>query len=192
MLPPTRLEGHLVLVAALIDELRLLRDHRLHHGVALRTVDGLDHRPLDRIGFFPLGRFRDRLVDDHAFFALGRLLDIVNGVVAIVAVLGFANGLHHGHPLFAFGRFQDRLGDRVAAFADLGLPDGAVTHLAALFILRFVLDAIGGRLTLFVLRLIDQPVLAPLAAHAAGGRISVLGRGRGRPEQAGPQQHGNP
>ncbi len=191
MLPPTRLVGHLVAIAALIDELRLLRDDGLHHRAALGAVDGLDHRVLDRVTFFPFGRFRDRLIDDVAFLALGRFLDILHAVIAFIADLGFANGLHHGHPLFPFGRFQNRLGNRVVPLMHGGLPDGPVTRLMTLFVLRFVLEAIGGRLTLLVLRLIDQPVLAALAAHAPGGRINILGCGRGRPNQAAAQQHGN-
>ena len=57
VLPPTRLVGHLVLIAALIDELGLLRDYRLHHRVALGTVDGFDHRLLDRISTLPARPF---------------------------------------------------------------------------------------------------------------------------------------
>ncbi len=190
MLPPARLVGHLVLIAALIDVLGLLGHDRLHHRVALGTVDGLNHRPLDRIAFFPLGRFRDGLIDDHPLLALGRFLDVLHAVIAFVADLGLVNGLHHGHPLFPLGRLQNGLGNRVATLLHGGLPDGAIARLATLFELRLVLDAIGGCLLLLVLRLIDQPVLAPLTTQAAGGRIDILGRGCGRPKQAGGQKHG--
>jgi hypothetical protein len=189
VLPPTRPEVDLILKAALIDEPGLLRDHRLHHRAALWTADGLGHRPLHRKAFFPFGRFRDRLVDDYPLLALGGFLDVMHRVVAFVADLGFANGLHDGHPLFPFGRFQDRLGNRVATFAELGLPDRPVTRLTTLLVLRLALKTIRGRLTLLVLRLIHQLVFAPLAAHASGGRIGILGGGDGRPDQAGAQQH---
>src|SRR5208282_6899302 len=119
--------------------------------------------------FFPLRRFRDGLIDDEPFLAFGRFLHVVDCIVALVADLGLANGLHNRHMLFPLGGFQNRLRDHVAALADLGLPNGPIACLATLFVLRFVLDAIGGRLALLILRLIDELVLAPLAVHAPGG-----------------------
>ena len=116
----------------------------------------------------------------YALLALGRFLDHAYDVVAFVADLRLADGLEHGHALLALGRFQDRLGDRVAALPHFGLVDRAGADLAMLVEDGLVLQSVGGCLVLLVLRLINEPVFASLAAQAAAGRTDILGRGRQR------------
>ena len=108
---------------------------------------------------FAILGFPDRLVDDHAFFALSSFRHITNSRVVAFFIVRFPHWLEDRVALFTLGCLDDRFGDRVAPLTHFRFPDRFLNVDGLLFHDGFVLQAIGRHLLRLANRLLDDPVL---------------------------------